>query len=134
MTAAAASDVQTWIGTAASVVAVTAAVSVIVRKLHRWGTRLQRVVAVVEERTQELTPGAGAGGYGTSLRDDVAEALARLAEYAETSADQVAALTRELHAHVRPPGSAPCRCEACTRARRHAHVPHPVPRAWAEGV
>lgn len=131
---AAADDVQTWIGTAASGAAVMAAVSLFLRRLYRWGMRVQRVIEVVEERTQELTPGAGAGGHGTSLRDDVAEALERLGEYGESTADQIATLTRELHAHVREPGSQPCRCEACTRARRHPHVPHPVPRAWAEGV
>jgi hypothetical protein len=57
---------QTLIGTAASASALLACLAVSVRWIHRWLTRLENVVSVVETRSQQLEPNGG-----SSLRDDV---------------------------------------------------------------
>lgn len=59
---------QTLIGTSASVSALLACLAVSGRWIHRWLTRLENVVSVVEARSQHFEPNGA-----SSLRDDVAD-------------------------------------------------------------
>jgi hypothetical protein len=59
--------VETAAVTAASICAVLATLVGAGRWAHRWFSSLERVISVVEHRSQQLVP-----DHGQSLRDDVA--------------------------------------------------------------
>jgi hypothetical protein len=68
----------TWLNILASSCAVAVTLAAALRWLHRWFSRLEHAVAVVEKRSQQLEPNGG-----LSIRDDITVIRSVLAAHGE---------------------------------------------------
>ena len=86
-------SIQNLASTAASISAVLVFLGVLSRWVHRWFSRLEHAVNIVEHRSQQLEPNGG-----SSLRDDVTAIRAALDKHSTDLAalhTQVDALTKQ---------------------------------------